>query len=102
MTEYGMTVTGEKQRSHRKRPTDSSVFLVVTEDEKKNTDVLSDASKEVGLEVNQEKTTYTLISRSQKMRQKHSMKIANRSFECGKVQISGNNTNRSKLHARRY
>jgi hypothetical protein len=48
---------------------------------KKNIEALSDASKEVGLEVNPEKTKYMLMSRSQKIRQKHSIKIANRSFE---------------------
>jgi hypothetical protein len=39
------------------------------------------ASKEVGLEVNPEKTKYMLMSHSQKIGQKHSIKIANRSFE---------------------
>jgi hypothetical protein len=48
---------------------------------KKNTDALFDARKEVGLEVIPGKTKYKLMSRSQKIRQKHSIKIANRSFE---------------------
>jgi hypothetical protein len=48
---------------------------------KKNTEALLDASKEVGLEMNQEKIKYMLMSRSQKIGQKHSIKIANRSFE---------------------
>jgi hypothetical protein len=48
---------------------------------KKNTEALLDASKEVGLEVNPEKTKYMLMSRSQKVGQKYSLKIANRSFE---------------------
>jgi ABC-type siderophore export system fused ATPase/permease subunit len=48
---------------------------------KKNTQALLDASKEVGLEVNPEKTKYMLMSRSQKTRQKYSIKIAKRSFE---------------------
>jgi hypothetical protein len=48
---------------------------------KKNTGTLLDASKEVGLEVNPEKIKYMLMSRSQKMGQKHSIKIANRSFK---------------------
>jgi hypothetical protein len=48
---------------------------------KKNTEALLDASKEVGLEVNPEKTKYMLMSSSQKVEQKHSIKIANRSFE---------------------
>jgi hypothetical protein len=34
---------------------------------KKNTEALLDASKEIGLEVNPEKTKYMLMSRSQKM-----------------------------------
>jgi hypothetical protein len=48
---------------------------------KKNTKALLDASKEVGLEVNPEKTKYMLMSRSQKTGQKCSIKIANRSLE---------------------
>jgi hypothetical protein len=48
---------------------------------KKNTEALLDGSKEVGLEVNPEKTTYMLMSRSQRVGQKRSIKIANRSFE---------------------
>jgi hypothetical protein len=48
---------------------------------KENTEPLLDASKEAGLEVNPEKTKYMLMSRSQKMGQKHSIKIANMSFE---------------------
>jgi hypothetical protein len=47
----------------------------------KNTEALLDASKEGGLEANQEKTKYMLKSRSQKIRQKYSIKIANSSFE---------------------
>jgi hypothetical protein len=48
---------------------------------KKNTEALLDASKEVGLEVIPERTKYMLISRSQKIGQKHSINIPNRSFE---------------------
>jgi hypothetical protein len=48
---------------------------------KKSTEALLDASKEVGLEVNPEGTKYMLMSRSQKIGKKHSIKIANRSFE---------------------
>jgi hypothetical protein len=48
---------------------------------KKNTEVLLDASMKVGLEVNPEKTKYVLMSRSQKIGHKHSIKIANRSFD---------------------
>jgi hypothetical protein len=46
----------------------------------KNTEALLDAGKEVGLEVNSEKTKYMLVSRK-KAGQKHRIKITNRSFE---------------------
>jgi hypothetical protein len=45
----------------------------------KNTGALLDASKEVGLEVNSEKSKYMLMS-CKKARPKHSIKIVNRSF----------------------
>jgi hypothetical protein len=47
---------------------------------KKNIEALLDASKEVGLEVNPEKTECMLMS-CQRIGQKHSIKIANRSFK---------------------
>jgi hypothetical protein len=43
---------------------------------KRNTQTLIDASKEVGLEVNTEKTKYMLLSSHQNARQNHDMKIA--------------------------
>jgi hypothetical protein len=46
----------------------------------KNTEAILNAGKEVGLEVNSEKTKYMLMSRK-KAGQKHSIKIVNRSFE---------------------
>jgi hypothetical protein len=62
---------------------------------------LLDASKEVGLEVNPEKTKFILMSRSQKVGQEHSVQIANRSFEdVAKFKYLGT-TLTSKLHARR-
>jgi hypothetical protein len=48
---------------------------------KKNIETLIDASKEVGLEINVEKTMYMLLSRHQNVGQNWDMKIANRSFE---------------------
>jgi hypothetical protein len=48
---------------------------------KKNTETLIDASKEVGLEINVEKTKYMLLSRHQNVSQNRDIKIANRSFE---------------------
>jgi hypothetical protein len=48
---------------------------------KKNTGTLIDASKEVGLEINVEKTKYMLLSRHQNVGQNRNKKIANLSFE---------------------
>jgi hypothetical protein len=48
---------------------------------KKNTDILIEASKEVGLEINVDKTKYMLLSRHQNLGQNRDIKIANRSFE---------------------
>jgi hypothetical protein len=48
---------------------------------KKNTETLTDASKEVGLEINVKKTKYMLLSRHQNVSQNRDIKIANRSFE---------------------
>jgi hypothetical protein len=49
----------------------------------KNTGAVLDASKEIGLEMNSEKTTrkYMLMSCCKNAGQKHSIKIANKSFE---------------------
>jgi hypothetical protein len=48
---------------------------------KKSTEALWGARTEVGLEVNPETTKYMSMSHGQKIGQKHSIKIANRSFE---------------------
>jgi hypothetical protein len=48
---------------------------------KKNTESLIDTSKEIGLEINVEKTKYKLLCRHQKVGQNRGVKIANRSFE---------------------
>jgi hypothetical protein len=45
---------------------------------KKNTEILIDASKEVGLEINVEKTKYMLLSRHQNVGQNRDIKIGNR------------------------
>jgi hypothetical protein len=47
----------------------------------RNTDTLIDASKEVGLEVNVEKTKCMLVSRDQNAGQNREIKIGNRIFE---------------------
>jgi hypothetical protein len=48
---------------------------------KKNKEALIDSSKEVGLEVNTEKTKYMLLSRHQYAGHNHDIKIANKCFE---------------------
>jgi hypothetical protein len=48
---------------------------------KDNTEYLIDASREIGLEINLEKTKYMLLSRHQNVEQNQDIKIANRSFE---------------------
>jgi hypothetical protein len=48
---------------------------------KKITETLIDASREVGLEINAEKSKYMLLSRHQNVGQNQDIKIANRSFE---------------------
>jgi hypothetical protein len=47
----------------------------------KNTEALLDASREVGLEVNTEKTKYMDMYRHQNVGQNHSLLIAGKSFE---------------------
>jgi hypothetical protein len=48
---------------------------------KKNTETLSDGSKEVCLEINVEKIKYTLLSRHQNVGQNRDIKIAKKLFE---------------------
>jgi hypothetical protein len=48
---------------------------------KKNTETLIDASKEVVLEGNAEKTNYMFLSRHQNAGQNHDIKVGDRSFE---------------------
>ena len=48
---------------------------------KENAEALLVASKEIGLEVNADKTKYMVTSRDQNAGQSHSMKIDNSSFE---------------------
>jgi hypothetical protein len=48
---------------------------------KKNTETLTDTSKEVSLEVNAEKIKYILLSHHQNVGQNNNIMIANRSFE---------------------
>jgi hypothetical protein len=48
---------------------------------KKNTEALLNASKEVGLVVNEEEPKYIFMSRHQTTEQTHYIKVANKSFE---------------------
>jgi hypothetical protein len=48
---------------------------------KKSTETLLDASKEFGLEINEEKTKHIFLYHHQTARQIHNVKLANRSFE---------------------
>jgi hypothetical protein len=48
---------------------------------KKNTESLVVASKEIGLELNAEKTKYMVMSRNQNAGQNHNIQIDNKSFE---------------------
>jgi hypothetical protein len=74
---------------------------VNTDTIQKNTEALLNAGKEVGLEVNSEKTKYMLMLRK-KAGQKHNIKTVNRSFEgVQKFEYLGTTLNRPKLHAGR-
>jgi hypothetical protein len=48
---------------------------------KKNTEALLVASKEIGLEVNAEKTKYMVMSQDQNAGHSHNVKVDNTSFE---------------------
>jgi hypothetical protein len=57
------------------------------------------AGKEIGLEVNADKTKHVVVYRDQTAGRRHSMKIENSSFErVGRVKILGNNPNESKFY----
>jgi hypothetical protein len=62
---------------------------------KKNTEISIDASNEVGLEINVQKTMYMLLYCHQNVGQNRDIKITNRSFEkCFTVQIFGDDSNK--------
>jgi hypothetical protein len=66
---------------------------------KENAEALVAASKEIGLEVNGDKNKYMIISPDQNVGRSHSVKIDNSSFgRVGRVQILGNNVNKSKFY----
>jgi len=63
----------------------------------KNSEALLVASKETGLEKNTDKTKYVVMSRDQIAGRSHNMKTDNSSY--GRVQIFGNNLNKSKFYS---
>jgi hypothetical protein len=64
---------------------------------KKNTETLTDANKEVALEINVEKSNYMLLSRHQNVGQNRDIKIANRSFRNVSQFKYGDDSNKSKF-----
>jgi hypothetical protein len=60
---------------------DVNLLGVNTDTIKKNTENIIDASKEVGLDINVEKTKYMLLPHHQDVGQNRDIKTANRSFE---------------------
>jgi hypothetical protein len=59
------------------------------------------ASKEIGLEVNADKTKYMVMSRDHNAERSHNLKNDNNSFEREIVQIFWNNPKESKFYSRR-
>jgi hypothetical protein len=64
---------------------------------KKNMETLIDASEEVRLEINVDKTKYMLLSRHQNVGQNREIKIANKSFQDGSQFKLGNRSNKLKF-----
>jgi hypothetical protein len=59
------------------------------------------ASKEIGLEVNADKITYTVMPRDRNAGRSHRRKIDNSTLRRGgKVQVFGNNLIKSKFYSR--
>jgi hypothetical protein len=67
---------------------------------KKNTEALAVASKEIGLEVNAEKTKYMVMSRNQNAGQNHNINLDNKSFKrVEQLKYLGTTlTNRNSVH----
>jgi hypothetical protein len=65
---------------------------------KKNTEALVAATKQIGLEVNADKTKYMVMFRDQNAGGNHSIKIDNGPSKGGRVQIFGNNFNESTFY----
>jgi hypothetical protein len=78
------------------------IFCEKTDTIQKYTEALLRTSTEADLDRNSEKTKYMLMSHCKKAGQKHSIKIANRSFEgVAKFKYLVTTLNWSKFHERR-
>ena len=66
----------------------------------KNPETFVVASKEIGVEVNADKTKYMVMSRDQNARRTHDVKTDNKFlWKGGTVQIFGNKPSESKLYS---
>jgi preprotein translocase subunit SecD len=66
---------------------------------KRNTETLLEDRREVGLEVNTQKTKYMVVYRHQNSEQNHNLLAAKKSFEnVTKVEVFRKSSNKSKLH----
>ena len=68
---------------------------------KENEEALLVATKEIGLEINADKTKYIFMSRDRNAGRGHSVKIDNSSIEREEEFIFGNDVNRSKFYSGR-
>jgi len=68
---------------------------------KENAEALVVATKKTGLEVNVDKTKYVIMSRDQNAGRNHSMELIIVPLKGWKVQIIGNNVNKSKFYSGR-
>jgi hypothetical protein len=64
-------------------------------------EALLEASREVVLKVNTEKTTYMLVSHHQNVGQNHHLLIADKSFAMWQSSSTWEKSNTSRLHSRR-
>jgi hypothetical protein len=63
---------------------------------KENTETLLEASRDVGLEINVEKTKYMIVSPRPNSRQNQNIRLVNESFENVNIRILGDDTNKSE------
>ena len=69
---------------------------------KENAEALEVATEEIGLEVNAERTKYMVMSREQTAGLSHTTKFDNSSIgNGGRVQVFGNDVNKSKFYSER-